>query len=102
MESRLKSIIYIYLYLLLEEKFLPHWYCPYDCFCNFMACSYVPVFSVNLFFEHHLKVTTYYNHGSNQNSEVLFCFFKIYVFVFYFSAKKSKKPTVGDHSKELK
>lgn len=96
------SFIYIYLYLLLTEKFLPHWYCPQNSFCNFMACSYVPVFDVNLFFEHHLKVTTYYIHGGNQNTQFLFSLVKIYVFVFYFSAKKSKKPTIGDDSKELK
>jgi len=107
-ESRLKTIIYIYthththLYLLSAEKFLPHWYCPYDCFHNFMACSYVPVFSVNLFFEHYLKVTTYYIHGDNQNSQFLFSLVKVYFCVYYPSAKKSKKPSIGNHSKELK
>ena len=92
MESRLKSILciyvcvciyvythtYIYIFVsILAEKFLPHWYCPYDCFCNFMACSYVPVFNVNLFFEHHLKVTTFYIHGGNKDSQFLFSLVKV-------------------------
>jgi len=104
-ETYLLIYIYIYiythtyLYLLLAEKFLPHWYCPYDCFCNFMACSCVPVFNVNLFFEHHLRVTTYCIHGGNQNSQFLFSLVKIYFSLYYFSAKQSKKPTVWDHSK---
>jgi len=91
----------IHLCLLLAEKLLPHWYCTYDSFHDFMACSYVPIFNVNLFFEHHLKVTTYYIHGGNQNSQFLFSLVKIYFSVYYFSAKKIKKPTAVDHSKEL-
>lgn len=67
-----------------------------------MACSYVPVFNVNLFFEHNLKVTTFYIHGSNKDSQFLFSLVKVYFSMYYFSVKKSKKPTTGNRSKELK
>lgn len=86
----------------MAEKFLPHCYCPYDCFRNFMAFSYVPIFNVNVFFEHHLKVATFYIHGGNKDSQFLFSLVKVYFSVYYFSAKKSKKPATGNYSKELK
>jgi len=37
-----------------------------------------------------------------KNSKFLFSLVEVYFSVYYFSAKKSKKPTKGNHSKELK